>query len=290
MAISSKGSNIEIDGWALVNAITQPSGDYIAEYRGDASKLDEFLEEVNADNSFHYDTINIAKDPTSGVATVTITANADVAVKIPEGQTRMPTCNIQGTMLSPKLHQCPSLNQTTNSQGATAEAPLPLEAIQSVEWNLKNKGVVTSGDFPVTIATENVYLYARWRMFGLDTYLAPSYAMTITIYLDISKKTKIGDYIKTAGKVWAWASAINVLPETIQPQTIDVAAWLAQAPSIAYTKEGITITQVFIGAEKFPSFYESENADLVYNPPAMPEGYWRDSAWGQAQITSGDES
>lgn len=290
MAIDSKGSNIEIEGWALVNATTQPSGEYTAEYKGDLSKLDEFLAAVNADASFHYDSINVSKDQSTGVATVSITANADVATKIPDGQTRMPTCTIQGTMLSPKLHQCPSLNQTTDTQGATTETPLPLIALQSVEWNLKNKGIVTSGDFPPGIATENVYLYARWRMFGLDTYLAPSYAMTVTIYLDIKQKAQIASYIKKAGKVWAWASAIDVLPISIQPQAIDVAAWLAQAPSIAYTKEGITITQVFIGAEKFPSFYEAETSDLVYDPPAIPDGYWRDSEFVQAQQTSGEES
>lgn len=288
MAIKSKGSNINVVGWALVNKTTQPSGEYSAEYKGDLSKLSDFYTAIAAADVY-YDTINLSKDSATGVATVTITrAAADEKAKIPEGQTRMPTCTIQGTMLSPKLHQCPSFNQATDANGATTESPLPLIALQSVEWNLKNKGIVTSGDFPVGIASENVYRYARWRMFGIDSYLAPSYAMTITIYLDIKQKAKIASYIKTAGKVWAWATAIDVLPPSIQPQAVGMAAWLAQAPSIAYAKEGITITQVFIGAKKFPSFYEAETADLVYDPPEIPDGYWRDSVFGQAQQTSGE--
>lgn len=290
MATNAIGTNIELAGWALVQQVTQPSGEYSAEYRGNMDTLSAAVAKVKA--TADYDTINVSVDASTGVATITISRGANnTATKVPTGETKMPTCNIAGSMLSPKLHQAPFF---LVGEGDSA-TPLPLEMIKGIEWSLKNIGIVTTGDFfPGFNAAQLAkgHAYAAWRVFGIDTYLSPSYQMTITHYLEPAQKSNLAAYYKEAGKVWSWATAINKLPTALRPQDMGVPAWLAQAPSVSYTKDGITVTQVFIGAEKFPAFYpvETGTEGLTYEPPALPEGYWRDSKWVQSQMTSGEAS
>lgn len=294
MAINKKGTNVDVLGWALVNATTQPSGEYTAEYRGSIDNLDAMLAKLGAtgdDNDNYYDSVQVTKDTQSGVATVTITAGAgtiEAKERIPAGETKMPTVSIQGSMVSPPLHQNPNFTTVTQEEGqAPVETPLTLEEIRCVEWCLKNQGMVTDGDLPVA-TNELVKLYARWRMFGIDTYLAPSYVMTITRFLDVKSKNNVPNVIKDAGKVWSFATLAATLPTAVRPVNIGVPAWLAQAATVNYTKDGITVTQTFVGAQAFPNFYATESPNLVYLPPAMPDGYWRDSKWMQNQISSGE--
>lgn len=295
MAINKTGTNVDVLGWALVNATTQPSGEYTAEYRGSIDNLDAMLAKLgatDAENDAYYDSVQVTKDTQTGVATISISAGAgtmEAKERIPAGETKMPTVSINGTMLSPPLHQNPNFTTVTEEEGqAPVETPMTLQEISSIEWCLKNQGIVTNGDLPAT-TNELVKLYARWRMFGIDTYLAPSYAMTITRFIDVKSKNDIKNKIYEAGKVWKFATLAAALPAAVRPVDFDVPAWLAQAPTISYTKDGITVAQTFVGAQAFPDFYAREAEELVYLPPAMPDGYWRDSKLVQLQQSSGEE-
>ena len=160
---------------------------------------------------------------------------------------------------------------------------MPLSGIASVNYCLSKRGQVTTGNLHGE--TEITYLYARWRSYGIDTYLAPSYTMTITFYL--KKASKIDDFILKPCKVWTLATTLEEVPNDLRPKDIGVPAWLAQAPTINITRDGITVSQAFVGAEKFPNFYESEEKTLVYEPPQLIDKYWRDDAI--ENVSSGEE-
>lgn len=284
------GTNIDVEGWALVSRVEQDGGGYTCEYRGAADKLDAmkaYLYSNNQDGSAvnYFDSMDISIDSTSGVAIIrtnTSAITATTAERVPEDQTQQPTCVITGSMASPPIHQHPYFSENEN-----ADLNLTLEDIQAVEWCLKNNGIVTAGDIHAT--GMRVDEYARWRCFGIDTYLAPAYTMELTYYLKSSQKASIASFIKTAGKVWSLSSAIARLPASIQPLADTVPpAWLAQAPTINYTSNGITVSQSFVGAEKFPSFYKAETEALVYDAPALPLQYWRESKF--RQLSSGIET
>jgi hypothetical protein len=284
------GTNINIEGWALVSSIPQESGAYVTEYRGSADKIDEmkaYLYALNQDgtNTNYFDTLEVASvDPQSGIAVIRTSTSASTATnkeRIPDDQTQQPTCTINGSMLSPQLHQMPYFTSSED----TAQN-LALEDIQTIEWCLRNQGIVTDGDIR---DAKSVDEYARWRSFGIDTYLAPTYTMALTFYIKASQKKNLVQYIKKAGQVWKLESVIAKLPKSIQPN-IDIVpqAWLAQAPTIAYTSNGITISQNFVGAEKFPSFYVAEDEKLKYDAPLLPSVYWRDTKF--RQLSSGQPS
>lgn len=284
------GTNIGIEGWALVSRVEQEGGGYISEYRGSADKLADMKAYLYSNTQAggavnFFDSMDVSVDSTSGIATIRTNTSANTASsaeRVPDDQTQQPTCTITGSMASPPIHQHPYFSENEN-----ADLNLTLEDIQAVEWCLKNNGIVTAGDIHAT--GMRVDEYARWRCFGIDTYLAPTYTMALTFYLKTSQKASIANYIKTAGKVWTLATSTAQLPPSIKPVANTVPpAWLAQAPTINYTANGITVSQSFIGADKFPSFYKAETEALVYDAPALPLQYWRESKF--RQLSSGIES
>jgi hypothetical protein len=267
MATKAFGWNYDksLVGWAKVSETAQPSGEATIVFRGILSSLSSALTAIANDDKLIYDAVSVDTDEESGTATITLTKSATTTESKPStGQTRLPTVAIQGSMLSPQLHQHPTFS--------TGEKPLTLSAIATTNYCLKNYGEVATGDLHGE--EEIAFTYARWRSYGIDTYLAPSYTMTITYYLD--KTSKIDDFILEAGKVFKFSSAISRLPNDIKPTDIGVPAWLAQAPSINITSDGITVSQAFVGAKAFPSFYASEDKSLTYDAPDLPDIYWRD--------------
>lgn len=257
--------NKALVGWAKVSELTQKSGETTIVFRGVATSLEQAISTIEADASIIYDKMQVDTDEETGTATITLTKSPTTTdSKPPSGQVRNPTCSIQGSMLSPQLHQHPTFSE--------GETPLTLSAIATTNYCLKNYGEVGTGDLHGEEAS--AFVYARWRSYGIDTYLAPSYTMTLTYYLE--KISKISDFIAKAGKVFAFNTAIKLLPNDIKPEDIGVPAWLAQAPSISITSDGITVTQTFVGAKAFPSFYETEDKTLVYDAPDLPDVYWRD--------------
>lgn len=256
----------EAIGWAKTSVTTQTGGAKTIEYQGNTDNLSEALAYIKGAEK--YDDITISNDPTSGTSTVTLSVNAQTALTeedstIPENEVRMPSVSIVGSMASPNLHQAPFFYSNENDK-------LSLLAVQTIEYLLKNKGFVVAGDIAQFGATDT--LYALWKCYGMDTYLAPTYTMTITYYFEAnaSGKAKLSSRILEAGKVFAWASVIADIPNGVKPIDIGVAAWLANAPSISYDGDAITLTQSFTGADKFPNFYKRENDNLVYAPPALP--------------------
>ena len=265
MATKEIGSKLgEAFGWAKVSVITQPSGESVSVYRGSITYLDKAIAYIKSANGPLYDSMDIDSDEESGTATITLNKSATTTDGKPDdGQTRNPTVSIQGTMLSPQLHQHPTFSEGDNK--------LTLSAIATTDYCLKNNGeVITSdlnGENPLAI------IYARWRAYGIDTYLAPSYTMSITYYLESTDKAK--EFILAAGMVCTFDTACAKLPNALKPEYLDIPAWLAQAPSINITDDGVTVTQAFIGAKAFPSFYETEDTKLVYDPPELSDEYWK---------------
>lgn len=253
-------------GWAKTSVTTQTGGAKTIEYQGNTDNLDDALAFIKLNEK--YDDISISSDPTSGTSTITLTVNAQTALAtdtstIPDGEVRMPQVAITGSMASPNLHQSPFFYKDAND-------PLSLLAVQTIEYLLKNKGFVVEGDIAQFGATDT--LYALWKCYGMDTYLAPTYTMTITYSFEANAngKAKLSERILEAGKVFSWATVIASIPTGVQPASIGVPAWLANAPSISYDGDAITLTQSFTGADKFPNFYKRENENLVYAPPALP--------------------
>jgi hypothetical protein len=266
MATLALGSNYnKILGWAKTSEVEQPSGEKVTVFRGVIAKLGDTLAAIAADKSLVYDDLKLEKDEELGTATITLTKSAVTTESKPaNGQTRNPTVSIQGSMLSPQLHQHPTF--------ANGKDKLTLSAIATTNYCLKNYGEVATGDLHGE--SEIAYTYARWRSYGIDTFLAPSYTMTLTFY--ISNTSHVKSFIQKAGKVFSFNTAVSLLPNDLKPKGIEVPAWLAQAPSINITADGITVSQAFVGAQAFPSFYETESEDLVYTPPELKDVYWRD--------------
>lgn len=265
-------------GWTKVSDVPQTSGEATIVFRGVLSSLAEAKIAIANDPTLVYNTMQTETDEETQTATITLTKSAINTESKPnpeEGQTKLPTVSIQGTMLSPQLHQHPTFS--------SGENPLTLSAIAKINYCLKTLGNVTTGDLDGEPAIAKSY--ARWRSYGIDTYLAPSYTMTITYYLDKTKKAK--DFILEAGKVFKFVTAIAKLPKDIQPEDLGVPAWLAQAPSINITSDGVTVSQSFVGAKAFPSFYTAEDKVLVYDAPELPDEYWRNRL--KQQLSSGQE-
>lgn len=274
MATNAFGSNIGVDGWALTSQIPQQSGEVITTYQGNASTLQDAIAYVeNEKNNIYFDSLETDIDEQTGIATIKLTKSANNTETKPTNasQVRTPSVVIQGSMLSPQLHMHSTFKD------------MPLSGIASVNYCLSKRGQVTNGNLHGE--PEITYLYARWRSYGIDTYIAPSYTMTITYYL--KKVSKIEDFILTPCKVWKFATTLENVPNDLRPKDIEVPAWLAQAPTINITRDGITVSQAFVGAEKFPNFYESEDKALVYEPPQLIDKYWRDDAI--ENVSSGEE-
>ena len=274
MATKAFGSNIDVEGWALTSQIPQQSGEVITTYQGNASTLQDAIAYVEDEkNEIYFDSLEPDIDEQTGVATIKLTKSANNTITKPTStsQVRTPTVVIQGAMLSPQLHMHPTFKD------------MPLSGIASVNYCLSKRGQVTRGNLHGE--PEITYIYARWRSYGIDTYLAPSYTMTITFYL--KKASKIGDFILKPCKVWRFDTTLEEVPNDLRPTGINVPAWLAQAPNINSTRDGITVSQAFIGAEKFPNFYETEADNLVYEPPELIDKYWRDDAI--ENVSSGEE-
>lgn len=260
-------------GWAKTQVTTQSTGAKTIVYQGDTDNLSSALGYIKSVET--YDDLTIASDPNTGTSTVTlnvtaVTANAEVATEIPEEETRMPTCSISGSMASPSLHQHPSFSPAEGDK-------LNILAMQVLEYLLKNKGFISMGDLKTFNSVE--MLYAQWRVYGMDTYLAPTYTMTKTHSFEATKngRTKAQGVILQSGKVFKFETVISSLPKAVQPIDIGVPAWLANAPSIAYDENGITVTQTFTGATAFPNFYDKEDESLVYAPPTIPEINYNDN-------------
>lgn len=270
-------------GWAKTSVTTQTGGAKTIEYQGNTDFLSEALSYIKGNE--RYDDISISSDPTTGTSTVTLSLNAQTAlatsdaVVVPEDEVRMPTVAIVGSMASPNLHQAPFFYSNANDK-------LSLLAVQTIEYLLKNKGFVVASDIAQFGGMDT--LYALWKCYGMDTYLAPTYTMTISYFFEASAsgKTKLAQRILEAGKVWSWSKVIESIPSGVKPSDIGVPAWLANAPSISYDGDAITLTQSFTGADKFPNFYKRENEDLVYAPPALPTVAIQDIE----EISSGTET
>ena len=266
MATKALGTNYQnVVGWAKAEETPQESGEKVVIFRGALVNLGAALSAIKADDTLIYDDVKIDTDAESGTATITLTKSPTTTTSKPgNDQVKNPTVSIQGSMLSPQLHQHPFFSQ--------GEKPLTLSAIATVNYCLKNYGEVAAAD--LERESNAALIYAQWRSYGIDTYLAPTYTMNITYYL--SSTAKITDFIEVAGKVFKFDTVINRLPKDKQPPDISVPAWLAQAPSINITSDGITVTQSFVGATAFPSFYATEDKTLVYDAPQLSDEYFYD--------------
>lgn len=266
MATKALGTNYQnVIGWAKAEETPQESGEKVVIFRGALVNLGVALSAIKADDTLIYDDVKIDTDAESGTATITLTKSPTTTTSKPgKDQVKNPTVSIQGAMLSPQLHQHPFFSQ--------GQKPLTLSAIATVNYCLKNYGEVAAAD--LERESDAALIYAQWRSYGIDTYLAPTYTMNITYYL--SSTAKITDFIEAAGKVFKFTTAIKRLPKDLQPKDIGVPAWLAQAPSINITSDGITVTQSFVGATAFPSFYSTEDKTLVYDAPQLSDEYFYD--------------
>ena len=270
MATKAFGYNYDqsLVGWAKVSETAQPSGEATIVFRGILTTLSSALTAIANDKNLIYDAVSVDTDEESGTATITLTKSATTTESKPStenGQVKNPTVSIQGSMLSPQLHQHPTFS--------TGDKPLTLSAIATTNYCLKTYGEVANAD--LERESETAITYAQWRSYGIDTYLAPSYTMTITYYISDPDKAK--EFILEAGKVFTFNTVIKNLKEDLKPKAIDnVGAWLAQAPSINITSDGVTVSQAFIGAKAFPSFYASEDKTLVYDAPKLSDEYFYD--------------
>lgn len=272
MAIKEFGSGNDC-GWSKTNDFVDLNGLHTIEFQGRADKIKEFYATLTS-GEYSWDRCETTLDQQTGVATIHIydeNSSEEVAHPTTE-ETRLPTVVIQGAMNALQLHQSPYFNSSKAGESLTTEA------IVATDYCLKNFGQVTSGD----LNGENAVgiEYAQWRSFGIDTFLAPTYVMTITFYLN--SKSNIAKRIFEAGKVFKFASLLKDIPKKIQPIDINVPAWLAQAPSINSSTEGFVLSQQFIGAQKFPKFYPSEDDGLLYSAPALPDGKWKNTKYPTA--------
>lgn len=278
MASKSLGGIDGLDGWAKTKDFIDQTGKRTIELKGSVDNLKEALKKVREDYDGSSE-LNIDTDEQTATATISIVTSeiegGSIGTDADNDESKSPTWSLQGTMLSPQLHQSPYFQKGNNK--------LSTEAVVAVDYCIKNYGQVTRGDL---FSQDSIaHLYASWRMYGIDTYLAPSYNFTVTHYLKAGRFDKVKNYVKKAGMVFKFDSIINNIPARLQPKDIDVKAWLAQAPTINMQGEEITVSQSFIGADAFPTFYEAEDQSLLYDAPQIPDGYWRNSKY--IKLTSG---
>lgn len=269
------GSNINVEGWACTKDSTDINGERTIEYQGATANYNAALTAINATIKVYTERTS-TEDPTTGITTISIVRSANLdqddsqpdAPTVPIDEYQMPTVSIQGAMVQAQLHENPVF------------ASLTPQDFRTVEWCLKNNGTVTIGDLGLEADDASALaIYARWRVWGVDTYSVPVYNMTITHFLTTKKKASVNSYYREPSKVYSFNDATSTLPPLIKPQRVqigatEVDAWFANAPSIQYTRDGITVSQTFVGALKYPSFYSgalTAEGSQYYTPSALTD-------------------
>lgn len=261
------GSNIDISGWALVSTTEQPDGSTETILRGAVTKLKDALAYARKQPN---DEITVDKDPSTGVATITITASADSSPSTSEkpeetglndpNLSEPPEVTLSGSMASVPIHQAPYFGL-----GEDGSEDLTVQDAQKVETLIRDNGTVTQAD----CGSDKMADYASWRLIGQESFLKPTYTLNITFHLLVEARDQASQYIQTAGSVVTWAQALaNVPANRKPPQPSGFDQWLACAPTVSQTQTGCDVTISFIGAKAFPNYY----AGGSWTPPPLDTG------------------
>lgn len=254
------GETLTITGWIVARDFTDPqSGEHQTIYKGRMDNLAAFLTELKKANG--YDKIEVQKEESTATATVTITKtygeDKDKPAKPGANEVALPDVTLQGSMIQVPLCQAPIFGLSEE-----ATSGLTVQRIKQIDYIIREKGTITQ----IEAGNELAQQYASWLLLGMKTFEKPVYTLSITHHLRIDKAEAVATFIQTAGTILTFAAITGNLPKRKKPYRPDgFDEWLAQAPSVKYGENAIDVSQTFIGAKKWPTYYPNG----TWTPPGL---------------------